>query len=266
MSTHSLLRVLGLSLAILIVISRFVVPNLSQAQGGPTVSSGKYYRFDVVAAAGQGGLTDVQQSPSINDSGVVAFTGVTASGNGIYVSDVSGATPRNLTSNFTAPNRVFTPSPQINNSNQVVAHERLTDAQGLHHLLRRWDGSPTNPQTATIIAGANFIGFNDFNFIYPFAGINNNNEAAFNAQKVVGPQANEELVTGIRPTFNEAPLPNAASALRPMVGDNSRVVVRAGGLTTHPILMYQYNLSSAVSIASGPTYTTLGRSSSFLRY
>ena len=260
MLTHSLLRVLGLSLAILIVISRFVIPHLSQAQGGPTVISGKYYRFDVVAAAGQGGFTDVQQSPSINDNGVVAFAGVTTSGNGIYVSDMSGATPRNLTSNFTAPNRVFTPSPQINNSNQVVAHERLTDAQGLHHLLRRWDGSLTNPQTPVIIAGANFLGFNDFNFIYPFAGINNNNDAAFNAQEVVGPQANEELVTGIRPNFNKLPLPNAASALRPMVSDNSRVLVRAGGLSTHPILMYQYNLTAPVSIASGPNFTTLGRS------
>jgi hypothetical protein len=41
MSTRSLLRVLGLSFAILVVISRFVVPNLTQAQGGPTVISGK---------------------------------------------------------------------------------------------------------------------------------------------------------------------------------------------------------------------------------
>jgi uncharacterized repeat protein (TIGR01451 family) len=260
MSTHSLLRILVLSLAILTIVSRFLVPNLSQAQGGPTVISGKYYRFDVVAAAGQGGLTDVQQSPSINDNGVVAFTGVTATGNGIYVSDVSGATLRNLTSNFTAPNRVFTPSPQINNSNQVVGHERLTDATGLHHLLRRWDGNPTNPQTPTIIAGANFTGFNDFSTIYPFAGMNNNNEAAFNAEELVGPQANQELVTGIRPNLTKLPLPNAAAALRPMVGDNSRVVVRAGGLSTHPVLLYPYNLTAPVSIASSPTYTTLGRS------
>lgn len=36
--------------------------------------------------------------------------------------------------------------------------------------------------------------------------------------------------------------------------------MRAGGLTTHPILLYSYNLTSPVSIASGPTYTTLGRS------
>jgi hypothetical protein len=102
-------------------------------------------------------LTDVQQSPSINDSGVVAFTGVTASGNNIYVSDTSGAALRNLTSNFTAPNRVFTPSPQINNTNQVIGHERFNDAQGLHHLLRRWDGSATNPQAPVIIAGSNLV-------------------------------------------------------------------------------------------------------------
>lgn len=59
MSNHSVVRVLVFSLTILIIISRFVVPDFTQAQGAPTVISGKYYRFDVVAAAGQGGLTDV---------------------------------------------------------------------------------------------------------------------------------------------------------------------------------------------------------------
>lgn len=254
-------RALSLSLGTLIVISFVIVTHLSHAQSGPTVISGKTYRFDIVAEAGQGSLTDVSQSPSLNDKGVVAFTGVTAAGNGIYLSDVSGATLRNITSAFTSPSRVFTPSSQINNTNQVVAHDRLTDASGLHHLLRRWDGSPMNPQPSFIIAGANFVGFNDFDVIYPFAGINNNNQAAFNAQKKTGPTTTEELVTGSRPSFNRLPLPNAAAALRPMVADDGRVVVRAGGLTTHPILLYQYNLTSPVSIASSTTgFTTLGRS------
>jgi uncharacterized repeat protein (TIGR01451 family) len=260
MSTRSLLRVLGFSLALLIAISRFVAPHLSQAQGGPTVISGKFYRFDVVAAQGQGGLTDVRQSPSINDNGVVAFTALTPTGTSVFLSDVSGATPRNITSNFMATNRTFTPSPQINNLNQVIAHDLAVDAQGNHHLMRRWDGNATNPQPPTIIAGANLLNLNDFFAIYPFAGINNNNEAAFNAETVVGAQATEDLVTGIRPNLTKLPLPNAAAALRPMVSDNSRVLVRAGGLPTHPILLYQYNLTNPVSIASSPTNTALGRS------
>lgn len=260
MSTHSVARIFVVSLTTLIIISRFLIPHLSQAQGGATVISGKFYRFDVVATAGQGGLTDVRQSPSINDNGVVALTGLTANGTSVFLSDTSGATLRNITANFMAPNRTFTPSPQINNSNQVIAHDLSTDAQGVHHLMRRWDGSATNPQPPTIIAGSNLLNLNDFSFIYPFAGINNNNEAAFNAQEVTGPQATEELVTGIRPNFNKLPLPNAAAALRPMVSDNSRVLVRAGGLATHPILMYQYNLTNPVSIASSPANTALGRS------
>lgn len=260
MSTHSVLRILVLSIITLTVISRFLLPHLSQAQGGPTVISGKFYRFDVVAAAGQGGLTDVRQSPSINDNGVVALTGLTANGTGVFLSDVSGAALRNITTNFTAPNRTFTPSPQINNSNQVIAHDLAVDAQGNHHLMRRWDGNATNPQPPTIIAGANLLNLNDFFAIYPFAGINNNNEAAFNAEEVVGSQATEDLVTGIRPNLTKLPLPNAAAALRPMVSDNSRVLVRAGGLATHPILMYQYNLTNPVSIASSPANTALGRS------
>jgi hypothetical protein len=237
MSTHSVPRIIVFSLTALIVISRFLIPHLSQAQGGPTVISGKFYRFDVVATAGQGGLTDVRQSPSINDNGVVALTGVTATGTSVFLSDVSGAALRNITANFMAPNRTFTPSPQINNSNQFIAHDLAVDAQGNHHLMRRWDGNATNPQPPTIIAGANLLNLNDFFAIYPFAGINNNNEAAFNAETVVGAQATEDLVTGIRPNLNKLPLPNAAAALRPMVSDNSRVLVRAGGLQTHPILM-----------------------------
>jgi len=55
-----------------------------------------------------------------------------------------------------------------------------------------------NPQPSFIIAGANFVGFNDFDVIYPFAGINNNNQAAFNAQKKTGTTVTEELVTGSR--------------------------------------------------------------------
>lgn len=260
MSTRSVARVVVLSLFTLIFISRFLIPHLSHAQGGATVISGKFYKFDVVAAAGQGGLTDVRQSPSINDSGVVALTGVTATGTSVFLSDMSGATLRNITTNFMALNRTFTPSPQINNSNQVIAHDISTDGQGVHHLMRRWDGNATNPQAPTIIAGSNLLNLNDFSFIYPFAGINNNNNAAFNAQEVAGSQATEELVTGIRPNFNKLPLPNAASALRPMVSDNNRVLVRAGGLSTHPILMYEYNLTNPVSIASSPTNTALGRS------
>ena len=253
-------RALSLSLGTLIVCF-VIVTHLSHAQSGPTVISGRFYRFDVIAAAGQGGLTNVSQSPSLNENGVVAFTGVTTSGNSLFLSDVSGATPRNISSLFMAPTRLFTPSPQINNTNQVVAQDLFADAQGNHYLLRRWDGSPMNPQPAFIIAGANLQGLNDFNAIYSFAGINNNNQAAFNAQKVVGQQTEERLVTGSRPNFNQLVLPNAAAALRPMVADNGTVVVRAGGLSTHPILMYQYNLTSPVSIASSTTgFTTLGRS------
>lgn len=194
MSTRAVTQALGLSLGILILISFVILTQLSHAQSGPTVISGKFYRFDVVATPTPGGLTDVSQSPSINDNGVVAFTGVTAAGNGIYLSDVSGAALRNITSSLTATNRFFTSTPQINNSNRVVAHERLVDAQ-IRHLLRRWDGSVMNPQPSVIIAGANFVGFNDFDVIYPFAGINNNNQAAFNAQKIQGPNVTEELVT-----------------------------------------------------------------------
>lgn len=65
MSTHSVPRILVLSLTTLILISRFLIPHLSQAQGGATVIPGKFNRFDVVAAAGQGGLTDVLRAMTL---------------------------------------------------------------------------------------------------------------------------------------------------------------------------------------------------------
>jgi uncharacterized repeat protein (TIGR01451 family) len=256
-------RILILWLVVTVISAAIITSTrLSRAQGGATIIYGKFYRFDVAAAPGQASLTDVSQSPSINDSGVVAFTGQTASGNGIFLSDLSGATPRNITSTFTSPSRFFTGTPQINNSNQVIAYDRLVDTS-VRYLIKRWDGAAANPQPAVVVAGSNYVGLNDFDALYPFASVNNNNQAAFNAEKIVGATANEELVTGLRPTFQQLPLPQAAAALRPMVADDGHVIVRAGGRTTDPIILYDYTLAaaSATGIASAATgFTTLGRS------
>ena len=46
------IRPLALSIAAIIVVSFVVVTHFSLAQSGPAIISGKFYRFDVIAAAG----------------------------------------------------------------------------------------------------------------------------------------------------------------------------------------------------------------------
>lgn len=223
----------------------------SRAQTGPTSFSGKFYKLDVIAANGQGGIVNVFGGPSVNDSGLVALSGSVTGGIGLFTGD--GITP--LRTIRATSGTFFSGFVQISNSKLLIAQSSTT-AGSL--FLSRFDTSQaTSP--ATIIAGANATGFNDFNSIYPPSSLNNNAQAAFAALN----GANSNLVTGIRPTFSQQTLPNAAASnLRPMVADDGQVIVRAGGLSTHPIRLYNYALSSFTDIAtvSANTFTALGQS------
>jgi hypothetical protein len=244
-------------LIIALIISVFFVTGLFYlergfAQSSVATISGRFYKFDVLAAPGTASITNVNAGPSINDSGLVAFTGNTAAGSIVFTAD--GRNPvrviRGAVSGTTWGGFV-----QINNSNFLIGQSFISSVGG--NTITRFDTNPSTP-TSTIIAGANLVGFNDFTSIYPPVSINNNSQAAFNALN----GTNNNLVTGIRTTFNQVTLPNAANTLRPMVADNGRVILRAGGNSTDPIRLYEYNLSLPVDIAtvSPNTFASLGQS------
>lgn len=229
----------------------------SYAQSG-TVISGKFYKLDVIAVDGQPGLTNVFAAPSINENGAVSYVGRnTGAGGAVYVSKNLNTAPTLINPALAGSStRIVTGFSQINDLNQVVTRETDTSVIPQPQFLRRFDGNTTN--SSVIIAAANGAGgFNDFSDIWVGISLNNINQAAWNART----GANNQLVTGFRPSFNQVTLMNASNTLRPMVADDGRVVIRGGGLTTDPILLYPYNLTSPTAIASSSTaFTTLGQS------
>ena len=73
-----------LSLFFLALVSLLCATRISRAQA-PTIISGKFYKFDVIAASNEAPLTNLLAAPSINDNGVVSFIG-NAGGNNVFIS------------------------------------------------------------------------------------------------------------------------------------------------------------------------------------
>jgi uncharacterized repeat protein (TIGR01451 family) len=233
----------------LTIIGGFVLTGIfyfqrSQAQTSTTTISGKFYKLDVLATNTQLGVAQLFGGPSINDNGLIAFTGTNT------VFTANGIDPvRNVRSGSNFGGFV-----QVNNSNLVIA--RSSVLPNTQTLFRIDTNQQSNP--ATIIAGANLGGFNDFAAIHPALSLNNSGQPVFPANSTTNVQ---QLVTGIRTTFNQINI-NSAASLNPMVADNGNIVVRAGGTSGDPIRLYNYALTTPIDIAtvSATTFSALGQS------
>jgi uncharacterized repeat protein (TIGR01451 family) len=250
----NLRRVLFVLIVLTIVFSsvQFFLRH-TNAQAGPAPPL--FYDLDVVAVNGQNGLTGLFAAPSINDKGVVAMSGRTTGG-AILISDLVGSS-HNIIPNLANPTRFFSGPVQIDNNNNVLSQEFVSGTSPAINFLRRSDGNGIN--LSTVIYGANGTGLNDFDAISPNPSTNNVNQVAFNA--TIG-SSTTNLITGVtRPAFNRAQLANSGASLRPMIADDGRVVVQAGGATTDPILLYENNLASSNGIASSVNgFTAMGQS------
>lgn len=216
----------------------------SQAQISTTIS-GKFYKLDVLATNTQLSIASIFPGASINDNGVVAFSGT----NNLFTADGIN-TVRIIRSG------AFDAGAQINNNNLLIARNIASNQQ----FLSRFDtNQPTPP--ATTIAGVNATGLNDFAEITSSSfGLNNNGQPVFSAIALNG--TDRQLVTGVRPAFNQQTFSNMALTIRPMIADNGNVVVRAGNTNTSPIRLYNFALTTPIDIAtvSATTFSELGQS------
>ena len=217
----------AIGLAVLLVIVFAFLPYLSPARavGGFATT---FYDLDAVAVSGQNGLSSLFAAPSIDDQGLVSFTGRTGGFN-VFISDA----PASYSSlNGSGTNNVISGNSQISVANQIITLETII---GLNQqLLRVWDGNATD--TSTVVAGST-AAFNDFAAIRPNPSINNSLQPVFSAQAKTTFQT--LLVTGTRTTtFNQT---NLSHPLKPMIADDGRFVVRAGNTVTSPILLYPLN-------------------------
>jgi uncharacterized repeat protein (TIGR01451 family) len=242
--------IVALVLSTLLGASLFFLRG-SHAQTGNPSLSGRFYRLDVIATNAQGTIVQVNPGPSLNDAGLVGLSAQGSGTNGgLYTGDGINALRTIRFQAFTA----YSGSVQLTNTRLLLAQSLNTSTSA--QFLSRFDLSQTTPP-ATIVAGANVAGFNDFNSLSTFASLNNNGQPAFGAVNGV----NNNLVTGIRTTFSQVTLPPPSVNLRPMVADTGEVIVRAGA-ASDPIRLYNYALSTFTDIAtvSANTFSVLGQS------
>lgn len=214
-----------------------------------SVVAGSLYKFEVIAKTGQAGITGIQDSPSINDFGLVAFSGSLAGGTSIFVADGT-ADPKNITPGFVSPNRSFSRSVKINNNYQVLSQELVT---GPLTLIRLWDGTKTNTFTTLVRGQSGKPPGYDYDAVFSFPSVNNNNQVVFSALD----GAQSLLVTKSLIGYDEVPF---SGLVRPMIADDGHIIVKIGSAANDPIRLYQKDLSLVATVANSTMFTVLGRS------
>ena len=210
------------------------------------------YRLETIAKT-ENGLTSFDNTPSINDDGLIAFVGKIDGTEELFVGD--NLNPNvNLSTNpqFGAS---FFPGIEINNDNQIVAVNS--------GAIRLWDADNPGLYRRTIATAIFGNEFSDFDNIFPFASINNvtfpqseESEVVFNADPKDGiSNTSVGLHTyklfGGENTYFEGPLANSIGI--PMLADDGRVVSKVDNST---IRVFNYGLSQSEVIAND---ASLGR-------
>lgn len=230
------------------------------------MSSNPFYHYKDIAKSGDS-ITDIENGPSINDLGNVAFV---AKNNGFETIFV-GNEKSKLTdiTKFEGSNRNFFGSVEINNLNQVVARDFIFAGSPLFNL-RVWDGN--KPGKNDIAIKSSGITFTDFSHTYNAVGghasINNNSEEVVAVAFKDAPFGGPDTVTLVKPdssfpdlgfgSSTEKSIGPSPLSIRPQIADNGKVVLRNGNDPSSPIILYDENLSSFETISSG--FTSVGRS------
>ena len=236
----------------------FVVGDVPPA---PASSAGPFHKFETIAMTGQAGLTGIEDQPSINDDGIVAFVGKLAGAEGVFVADGMSA-PTNITPSF-GSGIDYTPAVQINNDNKVVANQRFS---GLLTAVRVWDGN--NPDTFETVATGQFgNAFIYFDSVFSHPSISNNGDVVFSG---IGGNPIDCNFTCLAtpdgpfnpffPAYHEVAI---GTPVRPQIADDGRIVVRDGNTPASPIVLYDNSLTlpaEAIASAALGACTELGQS------
>ena len=210
------------------------------------VIPGKFYEYYTVAST-QAGTFTALGPPSINDNGLCAFTGTTAAGQTIWVSDGDLISPRdinpgqaNLGRNF------FDPQLQINTNNQVVAKDFIP---GTSQNIRVWAATATDSFVFLARAGTS----QPYTALNGAPAINANGDGVFGA---VNGTTHElvEVSGGVSHTFginNSAP--------EPAIAANGSMVVTTfnAGLGLNQVILFTNNFASQTTIASATNFSYL---------
>jgi uncharacterized repeat protein (TIGR01451 family) len=214
-----------------------------------------FYKYEIVAKSGAGGLNGFGDNPSINDAGRVAFVGQIAGGEGVFVGDASAAAT-NITPGFL---RTYGRAVQINNNNQVVARDRVNGSPP-PTFVRIWNANATDAFTTIARGGGGIL--DDYDSVLTHPSINNAGQVVFSALDGASTiMATEDTVFG----FNELSVLVPGAGLRPMMADDGSTLVRPGGVTNGAtfvnLFQFNYDLSDSITIAGNANFSTVGQSS-----
>jgi hypothetical protein len=209
---------------------------------------GKFYEYYTVASTSAGTFTALGP-PSINDNGLCAFTGTTAAGQTIWVSDGHLVPPRdinpgqaNLGSNF------FDPQLQINTASQVVAKDFIP---GSSQNIRVWDALATDSFVYQARAGVGQF----YTALNGAPAINANGDTVFGAvdPNVVGHEL-VEVSNGSPSTFGVN-----STAPEPVIAANGSMVVTTLNRSTNlnQVILFTNNFATQTMIASGTNFSYL---------
>jgi hypothetical protein len=223
-----------------------------------------FYKFDIIAKTGQLNLSGIEDNPSINDAGNVAFVGqLTTGGKGIFVGNVPGAATAIANTPYSNPG--FSRGVQINNKNQVVGQ---LQRPGPITAVYVWDGNNPGSAPKLIATGGQEINFPlpplyDFDAVFSHPSINNNGDVVFSS--IEG--TTRFLATGkLGPASGFYTTPTQVPA-RPMIADDGQIVVRLGNQLGNavtntppsPIKLFSSDFSSSENIATASMgFTQLG--------
>jgi surfactin synthase thioesterase subunit len=235
----------------------------------------------IIAHTGQAGLTTINNSISINNAGLVAFSGSTAEGRGSFVADDSGpraVRPINGNSQVGTNLQIndagsiiarrgsffFTQDPisvYVPNWGWVVIEPGYSES---YDLVQSWAGDGSGGME--LIAEGHVRTDADTLQTYkvgPFAGvgwnvtINNVGQVAFAADQGDGFTSNYAVATPKPGGFNTY---SCTGIPFPMLADDGHMVFRTGSAATTPIVLLNYGFTTSETIAStGMGFTALGR-------
>jgi pimeloyl-ACP methyl ester carboxylesterase len=234
----------------------------------------------VIARTGQAGLTTINTAISVNNAGLVAFSGVTAAGRGSFVADAGG--PRAVLPIGTGS--LVQANVQINDAGLLVAQRGAffftqdpiyyyDPILGWILIVPGYTDSYDFVQTWTAdgLGNMNLIAegrsrtdaqtFQTYK-VGPFSSagwdvsINNAGQVVFLADQGSGFTSDYVIATPNGSAFNTYPAWAAAS---PMLADDGHIVLRSGVAANSSILLLNYALTTPVTIAStAQGFTSLG--------
>ena len=261
-------------------ISRFagLIAIAGIAIGGPS-HAGVFYDAQVVAMTGRDGITAIGNAASINSGGLVAFQARAAQGDALWTSRGIGA-PTIVSFSPPSASRTFSQGVQINDNGWVVGEDTISGTT----LLRVWNSNAPGSFVTMARAGVGVAGA-AFDSILAFptlsdadvledlvAGGGNLNGACDPGEKCVPSVVFSAFSGGLQALSQPVRVPSAinnagvftslavGTPTRPAMAANGSIVVRAGGTSADPILLYPSLALTPTLIAGGANgFTNLGR-------